>query len=90
MFCPLVVLVRLSATVKLMGWKDLSPKWPKMCWWERWTLLTRSLTHPLSYLSAFESRLNTNTRLMLNILKLRLFRNWKHAQLRPVTSIDFL
>jgi len=29
----LVVLVRLSVPVLVIDWKDLSPKWPNVCWW---------------------------------------------------------
>ena len=32
-FYLLIVLVRLSVSVQVIDWKDLSPKWPIMCWW---------------------------------------------------------
>jgi len=36
----LVVLVSLSVPMQVIDWKDSSLKWPVMCWWERYTLLT--------------------------------------------------
>ena len=51
MLCCLFVLVRLSVPVQVIDWKDLSLKWPIMCWWGVGTLsptqysLTHSLTH---------------------------------------------
>jgi len=49
-FCYLCVLspgclVRLSVPVQVIDWKDLSPKWPIMCWRGCQTLLTHSLIH---------------------------------------------
>ena len=44
-FCRLVVLVTLSVPVKVIDWKDSSPKWPIMCWWD---IKPYSLTWALS------------------------------------------
>ena len=41
-FCPIVVLVRLS--VPVIDWKDASPKWLITCWWGRQTILTHLFT----------------------------------------------
>jgi len=39
-----VVLVRLPVLVPVSDWKHSSPKWLVMCWWDRQTLLTHSLS----------------------------------------------
>ena len=61
MFCLLVVLVRLSVPVQAIDWKDSSPKWPIMCWWGRWTLLTHSLNVHRPSLAANASTYSVQT-----------------------------
>ena len=43
--------------VQVIDWKDSSPKWPVMCWWGWWTLLTHSLTHSLHPWNLFVSEM---------------------------------